>query len=57
MSLGAGRLKSLRHDDRREINPVLLNIRIFARRDDSAGSAWREPAKPTAKRQQPKAES
>jgi hypothetical protein len=36
---------------------VLLNIKIFAGRDDSTRSAWREPAKPTAKRQQPKAES
>jgi hypothetical protein len=37
--------------------PVLLNIKIVAGRDDSALSARREPAKPTAKRQLPKAES
>jgi hypothetical protein len=36
---------------------VLLNTGIFAGRDDPARFARREPAKPMAKRQQPKAES
>jgi hypothetical protein len=35
---------------------ALLNIEISAGRDDFARAAWREPAKPAAKRQQPDAE-